>query len=171
MGLLGVEEAITFAGEFTVTPSPGLLMVSGKPDDGGGGGSCAGGAGRELVVGDHVGGVGVGVGCGAGVGDGSGEGGAGVGPGLGCRGGSAPMMVVVLPHPARVRLASRRHTKENNRYGKERKEKCTTMDSDYLRGNRKVDELNISCTQANSLEVVELWISVRSSKESGLLKL
>ena len=120
MGLLGVEVAITFAGEFTVAPLPGLLMVSGRPEDGGGGGSCAGGAGRELVVGDHDGGVGVGVGCGAGVGDGSGDGGAGVGPGLGCRGGSAPLTMVVPPHPASIMLASRRHAKENNRYGKER---------------------------------------------------
>lgn len=126
--MLGVEEAITLAGEFTVVPSPGLVMVSGKPDDGGGGGSSAGGAGNELVFGDHVEGEGVGVGEGAGVGDGagvgegSGAGGAGVGLGLGCRGGSAPLTIVVLPHPARIRLADRINTKSEIKHAKEREE-------------------------------------------------
>jgi hypothetical protein len=130
MGLMGVEVATTFAGEFTVAPLPGLLMVSGNPEDGGGGGSCAGGAGKELVIGDHVGGVGVGVGCGAGVGEGSGEGGAGVGPGFGFGGGVLLAVVAVPPHPASIMLASRRHTRENNKYGNERSEKRTMMDSD-----------------------------------------
>lgn len=126
MGLLGVEEAITFAGEFTVVPLPGLLMVSGKPADGGGGGSCAGGAGKGLVVDDHVGGVGGGVGEGAGDGGG---GGAGEGAGLGCLGGKAPLTMVVPPHPARVRLPSKRHTNRENRHVKEREERSTTMNS------------------------------------------
>ena len=112
-------------------------MTSGKPDDGGGGGSWAGGAGSELVVGDHVDGPGVGVGdgdgvgvgVGAGVGEGTGAGGAGVGLGLGCRGGSAPLIMVVLPHPARIRLASRINTKSEIKHAKEREKPSTTMNS------------------------------------------
>ena len=36
------------------SPSAGLEIVRGKSFDPGGGGTCAGGAGRELVPGDHV---------------------------------------------------------------------------------------------------------------------
>src|SRR5579863_1803405 len=106
MGLSGVAEAITLAGEFTVVPSPGLEIVSGKSELGGGGGSCAGGAGSELVPGDHVGGVGdgegdgegEGVGLGDGVGLGVGCGATGVGVGLGV--GAGPVVVVLAAPPA-----------------------------------------------------------------------
>ena len=111
MGFAGVAEATTFAGEFTVAPSPGLEMVSGKAEDGGDGGSCAGGAGKELVCGDHVGGIGVGVGLGAGAGEGAGvgcgAGGAGEGPGAG----ASMALDAPPPHPAANRLPTRREPK------------------------------------------------------------
>jgi hypothetical protein len=101
MGFEGVAVATTLAGEFTVALLLGLETVIGKPDEGGGGGSWAGGAGRELVVGFHVGGVGVGVGCGAGVGLGVGDGaGAGTGVGTGLGGGLLLAVVAVPPQPA-----------------------------------------------------------------------
>ena len=76
MGLLGVAEATTLAGEFTVAPFPGLETVSGKDKPEGGGGSGAGGAGKALE-GVHIGvgeaeGPGVADGLGAGSGDGVG---------------------------------------------------------------------------------------------------
>ena len=54
MGFLGVADATTFIGDVTVTPSVGFEIVSGKSFEPGGGGTCAGGAGNELVDGDHV---------------------------------------------------------------------------------------------------------------------
>lgn len=128
MGLLGVADATTLAGEFTVAPSPGLEIVIGNPDEGGGGGTCAGGAGSELVLGDHVGGVGVGVGAGVGVGDGAEDGGCG-GVGLGFSGGATLAVVAVPPHPASVSDISRAQTKKEIEYAKEREERNTMMNS------------------------------------------
>lgn len=114
IGFEGMAKATTLAGEFTVAPLPGLEMVSGNGDATGGGGSCAGGAGSELVCGDHVGGVGVGVGEVFGVGDGEGVGvGAGVGVGVGDIGvgvgvGEKVMLEAPPPHPATSRLARNR---------------------------------------------------------------
>ena len=54
IGLFGVAEATTVAGEVTDAPSPGLVIVKGKSLDPAGGGTCAGGAGNGLVDGDHV---------------------------------------------------------------------------------------------------------------------
>jgi len=96
MGLGGVAVATRLAGEVTVALLPGLETVSGKAEPGGGGGSWAGGAGKELVVGDQVGGVGL-------------PGGAGGGGGVGVGVGAGPAVVVgVVPlHPASNKLTSR----------------------------------------------------------------
>ncbi|MGA2354128.1 MAG: hypothetical protein ABSG02_06505 [Terriglobales bacterium] len=54
IGFFGVAEATTLMGEVRLTPLVGLETVSGKSSDGVGGGTWAGGAGRGLVLGDHV---------------------------------------------------------------------------------------------------------------------
>lgn len=92
-----MEVATRFTGEVTVALLPGLEMMSGKAVLGAGGGSWAGGAGRELVVGDHVGGVGFP----------GGGGGGGAGGGVGEGAGPAVMVEVVPPHPASNRPATR----------------------------------------------------------------
>ena len=105
MGLAGPAVATTLAGEFTLALSPGLETVSGKSEPGGGGGSIAGGAGRELVVGDQVGGMGDGLGDAPGDGEGVGEAGGGVGAGVGLAvglGSGAPGVAVGVGRPATV---------------------------------------------------------------------
>jgi len=82
---------------------PGLEIVSGKSELGGGGGSWAGGAGKELVVGDQVGGVGFGV---EGGGAGGGDGGVGAGPAV---------VVVEPPHPASNTLVITRKIENRTR--------------------------------------------------------
>jgi hypothetical protein len=97
MGLVGVAEATTVAGELTVAPIPGLETVSGKVIPGAGGGSGARGAGKGLA-GVQIGvpegeGPGVAVGLGAGVAVGLGMGvGDGVGP-------PAIWLLETPPHP------------------------------------------------------------------------
>ncbi len=125
---------MTLAGEVTMAPSPGLEMVSGKAEDGGGGGSCAGGAGKELVWGDHVGGTGVGVGLAEGVGVGEGEG-VGVGPGpegVGVGVGETVALDAPPAHPATKRLAAKRKAKNKNRRVNECEAKMFTAGLQYL---------------------------------------
>ncbi|HLJ26785.1 MAG TPA: hypothetical protein VKY85_08755 [Candidatus Angelobacter sp.] len=125
---------MTLAGEVTIVPSPGLEMVSGKAEDGGGG-SCAGGAGKELVCGDHVGGTGVGVGLAEGVGEGVGVGegegvGAGPGPeGVGVGVGETVALDAPPAHPATKRLAAKREARNKIRRVNECEEKMFTAGS------------------------------------------
>ena len=101
MGLVGVAEATTFAGELTVAPLLGLETVSGKAIPGAGGGSGARGAGKGLA-GVHIGvpegeGPGVAVGLGTGVGIGVGD---GVGPPAIC-------VLETPPHPASTTVSKK----------------------------------------------------------------
>jgi hypothetical protein len=62
IGLVGVAEAVTVSGDVTLAAAVGLETVSGKSFDPVPhtevAGSCAVGAGRSLLLGDHV------IGCG-----------------------------------------------------------------------------------------------------------
>jgi len=53
IGFFGVADATTLIGDVILDPSVGLEMVSGKSFEPAGG-AVAGGAGRLLVLGDHV---------------------------------------------------------------------------------------------------------------------
>jgi hypothetical protein len=112
IGFVGLAEATTFIGEATLAPAVGLETVRGKSSEpvpqADVAGSCAMGAGRLLVLADHVTGTGGVEGY---------EGCDGVLGGLGGAGGAVVVVVWLgLPHPACTRLrAIHRSVAESNR--------------------------------------------------------
>jgi hypothetical protein len=110
MGFFGVAEAITLIGDETLAPSIGLATLRGKSFEplpqSAVAGSCATGAGRSLVLGDHVIGTG-------GVDGNEGWAGAGV----------EVVVFELAPHPKSARLAAMKTSNPQKRLGVREKEK------------------------------------------------